>query len=407
MSFRKRNAVISAVPSARPDGIPLRPGQQQVHQPPQAPPGLRPSPLDGRLTTSTGTASLDTLLAGHAGLPLGTSLLVEEQGTTDFSGVLLRYYAAEGLVQGHHVHALAFPEAWKYELPALSYVSKSSSGSTSSRTFASADSAGDKMKIAWRYEALGNSRSQAQPARERAGGSGSSVFCHSYDLSKRLSTSDIKGQFHSIPSVSPLSWSLEQLAEASPLRLFIKHLQNSLSSSPPNTIHRVIIPSLLSPTLYPGSACDPTEVLQFLHSLRGLLRLYNKQLTALLTLPVSLYPRASGLTRWMELLCDGVMELIPLPSVLGAGALPAVSSGSGKDKKDADKAQGIVKVYTMPVFHERGGGGSEGNHFRDNLSFSLSSSRGLVITPYSLPPMEDDDQKEKSPASTVKDGIDF
>ncbi|ELQ35451.1 elongator complex protein 4 [Pyricularia oryzae Y34] len=314
MSFRKRNAVISAVPSARPDGIPLRPGQQQVHQPPQAPPGLRPSPLDGRLTTSTGTASLDTLLAGHAGLPLGTSLLVEEQGTTDFSGVLLRYYAAEGLVQGHHVHALAFPEAWKYELPALSYVSKSSSGSTPSRTFASADSAGDKMKIAW---------------------------------------------------------------------------------------------SLLSPTLYPGSACDPTEVLQFLHSLRGLLRLYNKQLTALLTLPVSLYPRASGLTRWMELLCDGVMELIPLPSVLGAGALPAVSSGSGKDKKDADKAQGIVKVYTMPVFHERGGGGSEGNHFRDNLSFSLSSSRGLVITPYSLPPMEDDDQKEKSPASTVKDGIDF
>ncbi len=144
MSFRKRNTVLSAAPSSH------GPAQSQKRQ---LAPGIRPSPLDGRLTTSTGTASLDTFLAGHAGLPLGTSLLVEEQGTTDFSGTVLRYYAAEGLVQGHHVHVLGFGEAWRHGLPA---VSSQAAGPSSAAPAASPE---DKMKIAWRYEALGNRRS--------------------------------------------------------------------------------------------------------------------------------------------------------------------------------------------------------------------------------------------------------
>lgn len=139
MSFRKRNAVISASPSSQ--------AAAQSRPETQLAPGLRPSPLDGRLTTSTGTASLDGILAGHAGLPLGSSLLVEEHGTTDFSGMLLRYYAAEGLVQGHHVHVLGYPEAWKHELPAVS--TKQDSASRKASTHAE-----EKMKIAWRYESL-------------------------------------------------------------------------------------------------------------------------------------------------------------------------------------------------------------------------------------------------------------
>lgn len=109
-------------------------------------PGVRPSPLDGRLTTSTGTRSLDTLLAGHAGLALGTSLLVEESGTTDFGGALLRYYAAEGIIQGHDVHLLGVHETWARELPGLSAVESSKDERKSSD---------EKMKIAWRYERLG------------------------------------------------------------------------------------------------------------------------------------------------------------------------------------------------------------------------------------------------------------
>lgn len=151
MSFRKRNVVIgtpnttSSSPVARQDKT--------------LAPGVRPSPLDGRLTTSSGTSSLDQLLAGHNGLPLGTSLLIQEAGTTDFGGTLLRYFSAEGLAQGHHVHVLGYGETWWRELPGLDADDKASK---SSRKDTAAD---DRMKIAWRYEALGNSSPRNIPSR--------------------------------------------------------------------------------------------------------------------------------------------------------------------------------------------------------------------------------------------------
>lgn len=137
MSFRKRNIGLSAGQPRNFDAS-LKPIIAIV-------PGVRPSPLDGRPTTSTGTTTLDGLLAGHAGLALGTSVLVEESGTTDYAGALLRFYAAEGLLQGHHVHVVGLPEQWGRNLPGLA-------GSTES-SFSSP--AQDKMKIAWRYENLG------------------------------------------------------------------------------------------------------------------------------------------------------------------------------------------------------------------------------------------------------------
>lgn len=139
MSFRKRNVVIGTAGSSSPT----------ARQEKSLAPGTRPSPLDGRLTTSTGTHSLDQLLSGHAGMPMGTSLLVEETGTTDFGGVLLRYYAAEGLVQGHQVHLLGFGDAWRRELPGLG------SPDGAKKNAKSSSSSDEKMKIAWRYETLG------------------------------------------------------------------------------------------------------------------------------------------------------------------------------------------------------------------------------------------------------------
>jgi elongator complex protein 4 len=393
MSFVRRNTVLSARPGRPPAQAAPTSEKQQLA------PGIRPSPLDGRPTTSTGTSSLDQLLAGHGGLPLGNCLLVEEQGTTDFSGVLLRYYAAEGLVQGHHVHLVGYPPEWRHQLPGVAVPD------SKSKSAQPAPAPEEKMKIAWRYEALGN---KATPGTAVRGDSNQATFCHSFDLSKRLPPSACKGSLHPTPSTCPPTFDQPSQAATSPFKMIIKHLQTKLSASSPTDIHRIIIPSLLLPSLYAPQCAHPSEVLQFLHSLRALLRQYPAQLTAIITLPTTLYPRTSGLVRWIELLSDGVIELIPLPA--NPGAPPPPSSGSGSKSGGSgksDQAQGLLYVHTLPVYHEKGGGGSGASSFRETLSFSLSASRGLVIKPYSLPPMEGEEEAEKSSASKGKEGIEF
>ncbi|KAI1352406.1 Elongator complex protein 4 [Xylaria sp. FL0043] len=383
MSFRKRGAVISNSGSAqtlqtKTDTTPI--------------PGVRPSPLDGRPTTSSGTASLDNLLAGHSGIPLGTSLLIGEHGTTDFAGMLLRYYAAEGLIQGHQIHVLGLHEGWRADLPGLSTESKSSGSSEAS--------SGDKMKIAWRYESLGSASAardrEAQRAQSASSSGATAPFCHSFDLAKRLSPGDVKGQivFH-----QSMIFSKPGAQQMSPFKLFIRDLSSKLAHSTPSSVHRVIVPNLLSPTMYSSSSSLPQEVLQFLHALRALLRRYPKNLTVLLTLPLSLYPRTTGLTRWMELLCDGALEFIPLQST----SIHKPPPSSKKDGNDDEKVQGLIKVHSLPIFHEKGGGSHSA---LDDQSFSLSRSKGLIIKPFYLPPADSDENEHKS-GDSAKPSMDF
>jgi elongator complex protein 4 len=105
----------------------------------------------------------------------------------------------------------------------------------------------------------------------------------------------------------------------------------------------------------------------------------------------------------MELLSDGVIELVPMPANPGA---PHPSTADGGSKSE-DRSQGLLRVHALPVYHEKGGGGAENTYFRENLTFSLSASKGMVIKPFSLPPLGEEGHHDKSPASTVKDGIDF
>ena len=152
MSFRKRNVGIQRSPNAPPPSD--APSQSTASPSPSlstAPvaSGTRPSPLTGQPTTSTGAYSLDSLLGGHAGLALGSSLLIEESGTTDFAGALLRYYAAEGIVQSHTVHLVGAGEQWIKDLPGLVGAAEAAEAQKQAK------SDEQKMKIAWRYERLG------------------------------------------------------------------------------------------------------------------------------------------------------------------------------------------------------------------------------------------------------------
>jgi elongator complex protein 4 len=192
-----------------------------------------------------------------------------------------------------------------------------------------------------------------------------------------------------------------QKGEISPLKLFLGDVDAKIVNSPAEWIHRIMVPNMLSPTLYSGAQCRPEEALQFLHGLRALLRRHATKVTAMITLPVALYPRSSGLTRWMEILSDGVLELVPLS--LGAVHAPPPSERS--DSKSEEQTQGLLRVHSLPIFHEKGGGGSDG-HAREDMSFSLSRTKGLIIKPFSLPPLgEDETQNEVE--GTTKAAIDF
>lgn len=404
MSFRKRNVGV-----AQPGDL----SAARAHGDKAPVPGVRPSPLDGRLTTSTGTRSLDALLAGHAGLAMGTSVLIEESGTTDFGAALLRYYAAEGVVQGHNVHVLGMNESWCRELPGLS-------GVEGAREKEETRGSDERMKIAWRYERLGefgrsrgghplalycsfifnrniqfqkliyiSDRSIPQASRQSSGSHAQSIFCHDFDLSKRLAL-PTSGQLQFVPAALRQTLDFaDSKTELSPFTNFISHLTSQLSSSP-TSIHRVIVPNILSPALYHSEASRPENILQFLHALRALLRKYSEELTAMITLPLTLYPRTTGLTRWMELLSDGVLELAPFPSTAIAAKAP-----SGASTVHEEPPQGMLKIHRLPIFHEKGGGGGESSGFGDDLAFTLSRRKGLVIKPFSLPPVEGDSEAQQ------------
>ena len=70
--------------------------------------------------------------------------MIEEEGTTEFARSLLACYAAEGVVQGHAVFVVG-PEG-SLSLPGLAE-EKDKKGKASLES--------EKMKIAWRYERLG------------------------------------------------------------------------------------------------------------------------------------------------------------------------------------------------------------------------------------------------------------
>lgn len=221
------------------------------------------------------------------------------------------------------------------------------------------------------------------------------AFCHTYDLTKRLE----------LPSPTALTYiSISASSTGTPFHNVIDALTRELMHSAPESIHRIVIPTLLSPAMYPDAANHPTMVLQFLHALRALLRQHGNRVTAFISLPLSLFPRLMGLTRWVELLCDGVIELVPFPHTVDAG--PALSA-TGAATSQEEMPQGLVRLHRLPVFHERGGGAIGAAGVGDDLAFTLSRKR-FVIKPFSLPPVDNGEpQQEEAQGGKVKVDIDF
>ena len=203
------------------------------------------------------------------------------------------------------------------------------------------------------------------------------IFCHSFDLRNRLVME---------PSRMPIHLSVDIDPQGSPFQSAIERLSALLVASKTSEIYRVIIPTLLSPAIYPPNAIETHHVLQFLHALRGLLQCYPLQLTAMITLPLALFPRDLALTCCMELLSNGVMELTPFPHSV------AVPETSVPGESQEEPPHGMVKMHKLPVYHDTGSGSGVG--LDDEYVFTLTR-RQFAIKRFSLPPLEGDSQAQQ------------
>ena len=169
-----------------------------------------------------------------------------------------------------------------------------------------------------------------------------------------------------------------------------------------------MIPTILSPALYPPTASQPAHFLTFLHALRALLRAHPTRLTAITTLPLTLHPRSTALTRTAETLSDGVLELTPFPHLMDAShpshyTTSTTTSTSAKE----EQPQGMVKVHKLPLVSERGeGGAGAGNSIGEDLAFTLSR-RKFLVAPFSLPPVEGDQEAQEGAGKVTAKDVEF
>ena len=124
----------------------------------------------------------------------------------------------------------------------------------------------------------------------------------------------------------------------------------------------------------------------------------------MISLPLELYPRNSSLVRWAEILSDGVFELTPFPHLMDASNSLA-ESGGARDKDE--QPQGLVRFHKLPINTERGeGGAGAGNSLGEDLAFTVSR-RKFVIKPFSLPPMEGDQEAQQDAGKVTANDLKF
>lgn len=218
-------------------------------------------------------------------------------------------------------------------------------------------------------------------------------FCQAFDLSKRLV----------LPQDTKINH-INTVASPRPFDAVLQSVSQALRTSTPDTVHRLVLPTVLSPALWPPHANRAESFLQFMHSLRSLLHQYSNRLTAVMTLPLELHPRNSGLVRWAELLSDGVLELTPFPHLMNTSDGSVEGSGS---RGTEDQPQGMLKTHKLPINTERGeGGAGAGNSMGEDLAFTVSR-RKFVIKPFSLPPVEGDQDAQKEGGSLTGKDVEF
>lgn len=323
--------------------------------------GVRPSTQMSVPTISTGSSSLDDVL-GHTGLPLGSVLLIEESGNTEFANVILRSFAAIGVVQSRvsdksipnstSVICLGTDDSWSAELPGI-YMDKKEKAKVAIEKDKAKVTVGNlandlgerksNMKIAWRYTNTATSGKEQGP-----------------DLSSKpfyTTSLDFKSRMRPLPSPTEIKTIAFQGLQASSrnrsifqsvLERLNSHVEEAIKKSP-ETVVRVIVPSFLHPAIYLPECFASGEIVQFVYSLVCLGRKYPQNLAIIMSLSLELYPRELPVVKWIENLVDGLIHIDPFPD-----KMDSLSSEAPSDSTTSKPYQGLVNVYKLPMFSERG-----------------------------------------------------
>lgn len=116
-------------------------------------PGTRPSPYNSLPLLSTGLSSLDDLLGG--GLPLSSTLLLESDAYTSYADLLLKFWIAQGLECKQDVLVVGSGlEGGPGEIVRSLMGVEGGALAESEEEDEGVKAAGEKLKIAFRYEGM-------------------------------------------------------------------------------------------------------------------------------------------------------------------------------------------------------------------------------------------------------------
>lgn len=324
--------------------------------------GVRPSIQNALPTISTGSSGLDSIL-GHVGLPLGSVLMLEETGNTDYASVLLRSFSALGVNQSRvgdgkpvpegpnetKIIAVGVPSSWASELPGMYIESKEKKKlkikeQEKKLTVGNVLNNNEKasnMTIAWRYA------NQSQATKGISNDESKPYYSTFLDYRSRISPSPSPLEVESIDIDEIVSTKTSSIFNSLLSRL-ISSVESSIKKSP-TTVIRIVIPSLLHPLIYPRECATQKEFILLVHGLVALCRKYTQNVAIMLSISEDLYPRELSIIRRAELLVDGVIHIEPFTE-----DLQSTSSEAPSNSSENKPYQGLVNIYKLPVLSERG-----------------------------------------------------
>ncbi|CCK67863.1 Elongator subunit ELP4 KNAG_0A01740 [Huiozyma naganishii CBS 8797] len=422
MSFRKRGEVLNGrngvggvrgIPTGR--GLPRRPGgiptrtadvaaelsQLDIRggeSPLAGHVGVRPSPLSANLVTSTGCGDLDKIL-GHMGLPLGSSLLVEEETTTDFSSVLCKMYAAQSVVyaraavsqgatsreeQGTHLVVLSGNADFARELPGVYQGSRRDVKKTriaEEESKLSVQNLNDDtpqrtptrytdLKIAWKYKLADERGQEGGKLPEQGPGD----YTAQFDITTRMiPAASVPGE---ITMINPVQQSVQTVLAQ--LEAVLQRHRGSLV--------RILAPQFLHPAAYPPGAFAPSYAVALVHGLQSTLRKHSGQCVLMASTPRDIL--SPMLACQIENLFDGVIDLDPFPQDMLQYLEKIYRAQPGKVQ------HGLLHVTKLPVLSAYG----EMHERRSHWAFKNGKKR-FEIEEWSIP--VDDDAAGETPAAST------